>query len=58
MEWYFVVLICIGYLAMWTITSILVSKVMCDEEMGPALGFWWPVILPIVTVIYFTEKYG
>lgn len=57
MEWYFIVLICIGYYIGWIITSIFVTRTGGDD-MGPAAGMIWPIVLPLAIVMWFTEKYG
>ena len=57
MEWYWIVLVCIGYYVMWIITSILANRIG-GEDCYVIAGMIWPVTLPFAIVIWFVEKYG
>lgn len=57
MEWYLIVLICLGYYIMWIVTSIFLSRTF-DDEVAPYLSIVWPVMLPLGILMWLTEKYG
>ena len=57
MELYCILLIAIGYFAMWTITSIIIGKMEKDSDFGAFMGFIWPITLPLTLITWFTKKF-
>lgn len=46
MSWYWTVLICIGYYALWVVTALICDKVVDgDSGMDALLGTVWPLTL-------------
>ena len=51
MAWYWIVLIVIGYLLMWLITTIFIYR--SEEEsldLSVVEAMVWPIILPVVII--------
>jgi len=46
MEWYWIVIMIVGYLVIAGIAGGIVSYISCDEQDMP-MGLIWPVLLPI-----------
>ncbi len=62
MSWYLIVLLVIFYIAMWSITAIVVTRyVKSSEPEWIVLGLIWPIVLifvPFVIVEKIVDKYG
>ena len=58
MTWYFVVLIAIGYIIMWIITTVIMANGDNDPEWVFVVFFWPAVIalLPIIMSGFLVEK--
>ena len=55
MAWYWIVLIVIGYLIIWILTSVITYKHIeetVDVELIPSVlaGMCWPIVLPIAII--------
>lgn len=55
MAWYWIVLILIGYMLIWILTSVITYKHIegtCDVEIVPSVivGMIWPIIIPFALV--------
>lgn len=62
MSWYWILLIVIGYLIIWVITSVCLVKISnaaeddFNELTGPlCVGMFWPASLPMVIVFCFIK---
>lgn len=55
MAWYWIVLIVIGYMLMWILTSVITYKHIegtCDIEIVPSVvtGMLWPIVIPLALI--------
>lgn len=52
MNWFFILLISIGYACVWTFTSVLAEKTILKDELGICffLGMVWPFALPCILI--------
>ena len=54
MAWYWIVLIFIGYMLIWILTSVVAYKILggTDTELLPSIviGMLWPAMIPFVLV--------
>ena len=57
MMWLWILAGILGYFIMWILTSILTSRAGFKDE-AVLVGLMWPIMFPIITVIYLTDKYG
>lgn len=56
MSWYWTVLICIGYYALWVVTALICDKVVDgDSGMDALLGMVWPLTLPYILCAFIVE---
>ena len=50
MTWYFVVLIVIGYVIMWIITSAIMAN--GNNDLGcVVVGFFWPGVIAVLPIV-------
>ena len=60
MRWYWIVLLVIFYIVMWTITSIIFSRVFeTSDDETILVGLFWPLALlvtPIFIILIIVEK--
>lgn len=57
MAWYWIILIVIGYLILWSITAVIFSKnTTLDDGSVIMLGLLLPVTLPIAIVLLLYRK--
>ena len=57
MNWYWIVLIIIGYICVWIVSSIIISIVLKNDDsyMCTLAGLFWPIIVmlsPIILLLY------
>ena len=57
MNWYWIVLIVIGYICVWIVSSIIISRALKinDSYLCTSVGLFWPIIImvsPIILLYY------
>lgn len=58
MDWYWIVLIALGYMAMWIATAVFAYEMDAFDivELSVAISMFWPVILPVLMVTWIVKK--
>ena len=54
MAWYWIVLICVGYLFMSLVTAVIVRllDITYEDELVVFLALFWPIACPVLIVIF------
>lgn len=49
MNWYWIVLIVIGYICVWIVSSIIISRVIKSDDsyVCTLAGLFWPIIIVV-----------
>ena len=66
MAWYWIILIILGYIIMWAVTSIILSRIFHDNSgASECFGVLWPIALPVIPLVLLriligklVEKFG
>ena len=58
MNWYWIVLIVIGYMVMHLVTAIIAYKCeMFDKEVAIFTAFFWPIVFPLIIIWIIFNKF-
>lgn len=54
MVWYWIVLICVGYLFMSLVTSVIVRllDITYEDELVVFIALLWPIAWPVLLIIF------